>query len=163
MECACSPPSSDHCLCKYTSCKGHTCVGSHACLCSSTTVMLASAQGDPSWGGLQVPQDPISKLPGLLEALKLMDAAVQQNNYHEKLLMYRNVRIPQHDKVNDSRHLCGHMCMSTCLQNTKPIGSTASSLDAMSAFGYRALAQSAHFELAWHTGRRACASTSQEG
>lgn len=67
--------------------------------------MLGSVDRDPSWGGLQVPLDPISKLPGLLDALKLMDAAVQQNNYHEKLLMYRNVRIPQHDKVNDSRHL----------------------------------------------------------
>lgn len=64
----------------------------------------------PQMGGLQVPLDPVSKLPGLLDALKLMDAAVQQNNYHEKLLMYRNVRIPQHDKVNGQRHLCSHMC-----------------------------------------------------
>lgn len=53
----------------------------------------------PDWGCLQVPLDPIGKLPGLLDALKLMDAAVQQNNHHEKLLMYRNVRMPQHDKV----------------------------------------------------------------
>ncbi len=47
----------------------------------------------------QVPIDPIGKLPGLLDALKLMDAAVQQNMYHEKLLMYRNVRMPDQDKV----------------------------------------------------------------
>lgn len=58
------------------------------------------ALDDAHWGCLQVPLDPIGKLPGLLDALKLMDAAVQQNNYHEKLLMYRNVRMPQHDKVN---------------------------------------------------------------
>lgn len=49
---------------------------------------------------MQVPQDPIGKLPGLLDALKLMDAAVQQNNYHEKLLMYRDVRMPKHAQVN---------------------------------------------------------------
>ena len=48
---------------------------------------------------LQVPIDPIGKLPGLLDALKLMDAAVQQNMYHEKLLMYRNVRMSDQDKV----------------------------------------------------------------
>lgn len=83
--------------------------------------MLGSAQGDPNWGGLQVPMDPIGKLPGLLDALKLMDAAVQQNNYHEKLLMYRNVRIPQHAKVNDRRHLCSHMCMSAMLAKHKTI------------------------------------------
>lgn len=52
-------------------------------------------------GCLQAALDPIGKLPGLLDALKLMDAAVQQNNYHEKLLMYRNVRMPQHDKVSN--------------------------------------------------------------
>ena len=39
--------------------------------------------------------DPISKVAGLLDALKLMDCAVQQNIYHDKLLMYRNVRMPQ--------------------------------------------------------------------
>ena len=44
---------------------------------------------------VQVPVDPISKVPGLLDALKLMDCAVQQNMYHDKLLMYRNVRMPQ--------------------------------------------------------------------
>ena len=49
---------------------------------------------------MQVPLDPIGKVPGLLDALKLMDAAVQQNNYHEKLLMYRDVRMPKHDQVN---------------------------------------------------------------
>lgn len=55
---------------------------------------------DPNRGCMQAPIDPISKLPGLLDALKLMDAAVQQNNYLEKLLMYRDVRMPQHDQVN---------------------------------------------------------------
>ena len=59
--------------------------------------------GSPSTKGvcprIQVPIDPIGKLPGLLDALKLMDAAVQQNMYHEKLLMYRNVRMPDQDKV----------------------------------------------------------------
>lgn len=44
---------------------------------------------------LQVPVDPISKVAGLLDALKLMDCAIQQNMYHDKLLMYRNVRMPQ--------------------------------------------------------------------
>ena len=47
----------------------------------------------------QVPVDPLSKLPGLLDALILMDAAVQQNLYHEKLLMYRDVRMPEPDQV----------------------------------------------------------------
>ena len=56
---------------------------------------------------MQVQVNPISKLPGLLDALKLMDAAVQQNMYHEKLLMYRNVLIPHHDKVN-SHHVHTH-------------------------------------------------------
>ena len=58
---------------------------------------------------MQVPIDPIGKLPGLLDALKLMDAAVQQNNYHDKLLMYRNVRMPQHDKVNNRTSTFGHV------------------------------------------------------
>ena len=48
---------------------------------------------------LQVPIDPLEKLSGLLDALKLMDAAVQQNIYHEKLLMYRDVRMPELAKV----------------------------------------------------------------
>ena len=43
--------------------------------------------------------DALSKLPGLLDALILMDAAVQQNLYHEKLLMYRDVRMPEPDQV----------------------------------------------------------------
>lgn len=48
---------------------------------------------------MQTPVDPVSKLPGLLQALTLMDAAVQQNLYHDKLLMYRDVRRPEPDKV----------------------------------------------------------------
>ena len=68
-------------------------------MCPPTTVIIASMV--PSEGCLQVALDRIAKLPGLLDALKLMDAAVQQNNYHEKLLMYRNVRMPQHDKVSN--------------------------------------------------------------
>ncbi|KAK9829743.1 hypothetical protein WJX72_007628 [[Myrmecia] bisecta] len=40
--------------------------------------------------------DPLAKLTGLLDALKLMDAAVMQNAFHDKLLLYRNVcSLPQ--------------------------------------------------------------------
>ena len=35
--------------------------------------------------------DPLFDLPGLFEALTLMDAAVSQNTYFEKLLLYRNI------------------------------------------------------------------------
>ena len=69
----------------------------------STTGSLFLLMCPPSKQGvcrrLQVPIDPIGKLPGLLDALKLMDAAVQQNMYHDKLLMYRNVCMPDQDKV----------------------------------------------------------------
>lgn len=58
-----------------------------------------ASQQTPSLCFLQVPIDPIEKLSGLLDALKLMDAAVQQNTYLEKLLMYRDVRMPELDKV----------------------------------------------------------------
>ncbi len=61
---------------------------------------------------LQVPIDPISMVPGLLEALNLMDAAVQQNIYREKLLMYRNVRMPDHDKVHGLRS--SNVMVSNC-------------------------------------------------
>lgn len=37
------------------------------------------------------PVNPLEKLGGLLAALKLMDAAIVQNLYHDKLLSYRNV------------------------------------------------------------------------
>ena len=64
----------------------------------------------------QVPIDPIGKLPGLLDALKLMDAAVQQNMYHEKLLMYRNVRMPDQDKVYFCTQIVpGGHCLAACL------------------------------------------------
>ncbi len=70
---------------------------------SATSSLFLCAVFPPTATGfgpcLQVPIDPIAKLPGLLDALKLMDAAVQQNTYHEKLLMYRNVRMPDQDKV----------------------------------------------------------------
>ena len=45
-----------------------------------------------------------------------MDAAVQQNMYHEKLLMYRNVRMPQSDQVRlqcYKAHTCKFVCSST--------------------------------------------------
>ncbi|KAL3137952.1 hypothetical protein ABBQ38_005199 [Trebouxia sp. C0009 RCD-2024] len=74
---------------------------------SGMTGLPSVLQGDDMFRGnsrssedvVPVPQDPIGKLPGLLDALKLMDAAVQQNNYHEKLLMYRDVRMPKHDQA----------------------------------------------------------------
>ena len=94
-------------------------VGPHACLCPPTTVILCCALNDPNWGCLQVPLDPIGKLPGLLDALKLMDAAVQQNSYHEKLLMYRNVRMPQRDKVNDWKKPLPSHVYSTMLRNSQ--------------------------------------------
>lgn len=53
----------------------------------------------------QVVVDPISKVAGLLDALKLMDCAVQQNIYHDKLLMYRNVRMPQNPDQVCTAHL----------------------------------------------------------
>lgn len=94
-------------------------MGPYACLCPPATVILGYAVTDPYWGGLQVPLDPIGKLPGLLDALKRMDAAVQQNSYHEKLLMYRNVRMPQHDKViHYKKHLQSHV-HCTMLRNSQ--------------------------------------------
>ncbi|DBA79036.1 TPA: hypothetical protein ACH3X1_008899 [Trebouxia sp. C0004] len=74
---------------------------------SGMTGLPSVLQGEGMFSGgtrssedvVPVPIDPIGKLPGLLDALKLMDAAVQQNMYHEKLLMYRNVRMRDQDKA----------------------------------------------------------------
>ncbi|DBA92976.1 TPA: hypothetical protein ACH3X2_003322 [Trebouxia sp. C0005] len=74
---------------------------------SGMTGLPSVLQGEGMYSGgtrssedvVPVPIDPIGKLPGLLDALKLMDAAVQQNMYHEKLLMYRNVRMSDQDKA----------------------------------------------------------------
>ena len=55
--------------------------------CHAVVLLLLSRDCGP----LQV--DTISRLPGLLAALQLMDAAVQQNVYHEKLLLYRDVLV----------------------------------------------------------------------
>lgn len=41
----------------------------------------------------QVHVDPITRLPGLMDTLKLMDAALMQNLYHDQLLLYRDVYI----------------------------------------------------------------------
>jgi hypothetical protein len=85
--------------------------------------MMCSPTAEGFCPRFQVPIDPIGKLPGLLDALKLMDAAVQQNVYHEKLLMYRNVRMPDPDKVTFcNQRVPGGYCLAKL-----PVGRRTSS------------------------------------
>lgn len=66
---------------------------------SSGRVAMLLTAGQQGYSGStrgteeQVHVDPITRLPGLLDTLKLMDAALMQNLYHDQLLLYRDVYI----------------------------------------------------------------------